>query len=162
MATVIDTGKVTNRRKLHFESLDDILADVDQLAKSREIRTLGNWTPGQVFEHLATTMTKSIDGFQTSMPAPVRFLFRLVMKNRFLNSPMSPGFQLPAKAAAEMTPGPTDLQQGLKDIREAIKRLQTEGKRAVSPALGPLTLEEWTKMHCRHAELHLSFLVPVE
>jgi hypothetical protein len=29
------------------------------------------------------------------------------------------------------------------------------------PVLGKLTHEEWTQLHLRHAELHLSFAVPV-
>ena len=38
--------------------------------------------------------------------------------------------------------------------------VQGESKRSRSPFLGELTNEEWTKLQCRHAELHLSFLVP--
>ena len=105
MATAIDTGKVSERRKLRLNSLDDIRAEVEQLAKSREIRTLGNLTSGQILAHLATSMTKSIDGYASSLPAAVRAVFRLLFKNKFLNTPMSAGFKLPAKAQAELIPG---------------------------------------------------------
>ncbi len=162
MATVIETGKVTSRRTLHFETLEDILADVALLAKSREIRALGNMSAGQIFKHLSTTMEKSIDGYTTELPAPVRAVFRLLLKNKFLNKPMSAGFQLPKGAQAELIPGSTGLDEGLEDIRRAIKRLQTESKRAPSPVLGPLTRDEWNQLHCRHSELHLSFLIPVD
>ncbi len=47
------------------------------------------------------------------------------------------------------------------NLRQAIHRLQTEEKRAPNPVLGKLTREEWDRLHCRHAELHLSFLVPI-
>ena len=62
-STPIDTTKVTGRRTLHFNSLDEIAADVEMLTKAREIKTLGNWSAGQVVQHVATTMNKSIDGF---------------------------------------------------------------------------------------------------
>lgn len=164
MATVtaIDTGKVTERRQLHFNSLEDILADVDRLAKSREIRTLGNWSAGQILKHVSNVMNKSIDGFDNSLPAFVRLVFRVLFKQRFLTKPMSAGFKLPAKAATELVPSPTSLEEGLQAIRQAIGRLQTETKRAPSAVLGPLTADEWNQLHCRHGELHLSFLVPGE
>jgi hypothetical protein len=162
MAVAIDTGKVTERRKLHFDSLDDILAEVDRLGRSREIRTLGNLTAGQIVKHLATVMNRSIDGFSTGLPSVVRTMLRLFLKRKILIQPMSPGFKLPAKAQADLIPGPTSLDQALADIRGAIKRLQTEPGRVQSPFLGPLTRDEWNQLHCRHCELHLSFLVPVD
>jgi uncharacterized protein DUF1569 len=162
MPTVIDTGKVTGRRVLHFDTIDDINADVDRLAKGREIRTLGNMSAGQIFKHLSTTMEKSIDGYSSQLPAPLRVVLRLLFKNSFLNKPMSAGFKLPKGAQVELVPGATGLDEGLEGIRRAIKRLQTESHRAPSPVLGPLTRDEWNLMHCRHSELHLSFLVPVD
>src|SRR5438874_10377963 len=46
-ATVVDTTKVAGRRQLHFVSIDDISADVEKLAAG-EVRTLGNWSGGQI------------------------------------------------------------------------------------------------------------------
>jgi hypothetical protein len=160
MASLIETGKVTGRRPLKFDSLDDILADLEGLARSREIRSLGNWSAGQNLRHVATVMNKSIDGFDNQMPGVVRFLLRLAMKRRFLTQPMSAGFRLPTKAKAELVPGPTSQDEGIEALRQAIKRLQTETHRAPNAVLGPLTSEEWNQLHCRHAELHLSFLCP--
>jgi Protein of unknown function (DUF1569) len=162
MATAIDTGKVTGRRSLHFNSLDDILADVEHLAASPGIKTLGNWSAGQTFEHLATNFNKSIDGFDNLMPVVVRVVFRTLMKKQFLIRPMSAGFKLPAKSLKELVPDATSFETGLQDIRQAIRRLQTETKRSLMPVLGPLTVDEWNQLHCRHAELHLSFLTPVD
>lgn len=47
MPDTIDTKKVSDRRKLHFNTLDDILADVELLASSKDVRALGNWSPGR-------------------------------------------------------------------------------------------------------------------
>ena len=160
--TRIDTAKVAGRRELHFTSLEDILADVDRLASGREIRTLGNWSAGQIFEHVARVMDGSIDGFNNKLPGIVRFIFQYTMKPRVLRKPMAAGFQLPKKAGVELIAPPTSLEDGLAHIRGSIHRLQTDPKRVPSPFLGTLTKEEWTQLHCRHAELHFSFLIPLE
>lgn len=161
MSTAINTGKVTGRRQLHFDNLDDIRADVDQLAKWPSIRTLGNWSAGQILWHLAVVMKGSIDGIPPMMPGFVMSIMRFLFKRRFLTKTMSAGFKLPAKAAS-IIPPPTSFEDGLRFIRQALDRLQKESQRAPSPVLGPLTREEWDQLHCRHAELHLSFLVPGE
>jgi Protein of unknown function (DUF1569) len=157
----INTTKVTGRRQLHFDSLEDILADVERLAQSKDIRALGNLSPGQIFKHLAIVMNKSIDGFVHRPPTVVRFLIRLLFKRKVLTQTMSAGFKLPAKAEGELIPPATSLEEGLQSIRHAIKRLKTEATRAPSAAFGPLSTDEWNQLHCHHAELHLSFLIPV-
>jgi hypothetical protein len=162
LSTAIDTASVAGRRPLRFESLDDILADAEQLGQARELRTLGNWSAGQIFRHVAIVMNKSIDGFGRRPPWYIRFFVRTFMRSRFLNKPMAPGFKLPAAALAELGPPATTTQDGLEAVRAAIGRLKTETKRVPNVVLGELTNEEWTRLHCRHAELHFSFLVPVE
>jgi hypothetical protein len=160
-ATAINTAKVTDRRQLHFATLDDILADVNQLADAKDIRALGNWSPGQIFQHLATIMNKSIDGFDHHLPRSMRVLVRLFFKRRFLRNPMPPGFKLNKKTAAEIIPpSPIETHVGLRSIRDAI--LQTETKRAPRAFMGPMSQGDWLKLHCRHSELHLSFLTPIQ
>ena len=63
MSAAIETAKVKERRQLRFDSLDDIAAEVERLAACRSIRAVGNWSSGQVLQHLALTMNNSIDGF---------------------------------------------------------------------------------------------------
>jgi hypothetical protein len=162
MPDVINTAKVTGRRPLHFDSLDDILSEVERLARAKDLRTLGNCSAGQIFQHLATAMNHSIDGFPRRMPAVLRFFIRLFFKGRFLTKPMSAGFKLPAEAQTDLWATAVDLDTGLKSIREAIARLRATPPRQPHPALGPLTPEEWLQLHGRHSELHLSFLVPVD
>jgi hypothetical protein len=156
----IDTARLTGRRELQFNSLEEILAEVDRLADSREIRTLGNWSAGQIFEHVARVMEKSIDGFDSKLPAIMRFILGRTMKSRMLNKPMAAGFKIPRKAGSELIAPATSLEEGLAHIRTALHRLQNEPSRVPSPFLGSMTRDEWTKLHCRHAELHFSFLIP--
>src|ERR1043166_540888 len=161
MTTAIKTAKVTGRRELHFSSLDDILADVERLAGAKEIRTLGNWSADQVFRHVATVMNKSIDGFTHLPPWYIRLLVRLFFRGRFLRKAMPAGINLPAAAQAELVQPATNLEAGLQTTRAAISRLKGDPSRKPSPVLGELTVDEWTSLHCRHSELHFSFLVPV-
>jgi|SRR4051794_2061550 hypothetical protein len=162
MTALIDTAKVKERRKLRFTSIDDIAAEVERLARCREIKTLGNWSSGQVLQHLAMTMQNSIDGFPSFVPAPIRLFLRLFMKRRILTTPMSAGFKLPANAAEHMLPKPTEWDAAVANFRREMQRLKTQPQRMPHPAFGPLTSAEWEQLHCRHSELHLGFLMPVD
>jgi Protein of unknown function (DUF1569) len=154
----VATKSVTGRRTLHFDSIDDMLADVDRLDQG-PVKAIGNWVPGQVLKHLTTVMVASLDGFHHTAPWFVRLIGKVV-KKKYLTKPMSAGFDLPKDAAAEMIPGPVEWKDAVGPFRTAVRRLKTEEKRMPSPFLGVLTREEWDQLHCRHAELHLSFLVP--
>jgi hypothetical protein len=117
-----NTKKVTGRRQLQFDSLDDILGEPERRA-SCNVRQLGNWSLGQIFKHLAITMNASIDGVQYKAP----WLMRLVtpmFKKRILTQPMQPGFKIPAKLAIKTVPDPgTTTEEGLTALRQAITRL---------------------------------------
>lgn len=153
----VDTSKVQGRRELHFEKLDDILADVDKLNQSK-IRTLGNWSGGQILKHLSIPMIMCLDGAPYTAPWYVRFIGWFI-KGRFVRNPMPVAFELPEDAAKHLIPGETTWEDGLKALQSAIQRMKTEQQRHPSPFLGYLTNEQWDQLHCRHAELHLSFIV---
>lgn len=157
----VDT-KAVQRRQLHFDTIADIQAEVERLAHARELKALGNWTPGQNFEHLARVMDGSIDGFNFKMPWIVRTLLGWIFKTHFLNNPMPAGFKLSKQSADALLPGDVSTEQGLRRILIALGRLQAETKRVDSPFLGKMSEEDWVKLQCRHCELHLSFIVPVE
>ena len=153
MATV-----TKERRTVHYESLQDLLADAEQKAAANAT-TVGNWSMGQVFDHLARTMECSLDGFQSKLPFYIRWGAKL-FKKRILTRPMSPGYKLPKNLAGELDPAETvDTQEGLERMRNAIARLENESQRAPSPAFGVMTVEEWNLLHLRHGELHMSFIV---
>jgi hypothetical protein len=153
----VDTAKVTDRRQLKFNTLDDILADVERL-KAGKVRSLGNWSPGQNLKHLEILMIGCLDGIEVK----VSFLMRIavsLLKGRVLTKPMSAGLQLP-KAAAALLPAETSWEDGVQGICAALLRMKTEVHRHAHPVLGALTRDQWDQLHCRHCELHLSFLVP--
>jgi hypothetical protein len=156
----VNTKKVQNRRQLHFDTIEDILADVERLNQGK-VKSLGNWSGGQILKHLSIVMNGSIDGAPASFAWPLRVLGRM-LKGRILEKGMSPGYQLKGSAANALVPPAVSWAEGLQIFREAVRRQHTESKREPSPFLGPMTREEWNRLHCRHAELHLSFLAPAE
>src|SRR4051794_35868098 len=88
----VDTRKVTGRREVHFASLDEILADSEGISVWRGVRTLGNWSAGQIVLHVAMGMEYSIDGVPARIPAPARVVARWLLKRRFLTKGVPPGF----------------------------------------------------------------------
>lgn len=156
----IDTAKVQGRRTLKFATLDDILADLDKLNQGK-CRSLGNWTPGQVLKHLTVPMLWCLDGAPLRAPWYVRVMSWFI-KGWFLRNPMPAGFKLSDDFAKHLLPPETSWEDGLAQLRAVIQRMRTEPQRHPSPFMGHLTPEQWIQLQCRHAELHLSFLVPDE
>ena len=153
---MINTKKVEGRREVRYESLDDLLADAKRFAGS-QVRRLGNWSPGQIYEHLARSMNASIDGFNFSFPAPLRWFMSLLMKKKMLYQSIPAGF--PSKPAFVAEDAITD-ETGLANLEASIDRQKHDTSRAIHPGFGQLTREEWEAFHLRHAEMHMSFLVP--
>src|SRR5262245_33582863 len=157
----VDTGKVVGRRALRFESVDQILADVDRLVEAERagrLRRLGNWTLGQTLGHLATWAEYSFDGAPIKAPFFIRWAIWL-RKRSFLYGPMRAGIKIPGIQGGTLAIEPMPLDEALTRMRRAMVRLQREAPPAASPILGLLTHEEWIALHSRHAELHLSFLI---
>lgn len=154
----VNTKKVTGRRELHYDSLDQLLQDAERVAGD-DVEMVGNWSAGQVMRHLAITMNYSIDGFPFQFPWLLRKVLAKVMKRRFLTKPLSSGFKTPSYASA-VVPEPVSVAEGFAELKAAIERLGSETQRALHPELERLTAAEWEQFHLRHAELHMSFAVP--
>lgn len=138
---------------MRYESLDDFYADAQRLA-AVEVHPLGNWSPGQIYEHMARSLDSSIDGVGFSMPAPLRWIMTLLMKRKFLEKEIPAGFN----TTAQYEPEPTTAEAGLASLKQAIARQREVPQRLLHPAFGNLSREDWTKFHLRHAEMHMSFL----
>lgn len=153
---MINTKKVTDRRQVHYASLDDLLVEARNLATT-DVRMRGNWSRGQIYEHLARTLNSSIDGFDTMFPAPLRLVLSLFMKKKFLEKGIPSGYPAPDNFRPDDMP----VEDGMASLENAIARQAAEPQRAVHPGLGKLTREEWEKFHLRHAEMHMSFIDPI-
>lgn len=155
----LNTGSIRSRRHLSLQSLEDLLREAEGLAQA-EVHTLGNWSLGQILDHLATWAEFSIDGVPARVPLPLRVIAR-PFRGWIIRRPMRPGFRWSADADRRLVPkGPVGTAEGMEHLRRAVGRLRTEPHRAPSPLLGQLSAAQWEQLHLRHAEHHLSFVVP--
>jgi hypothetical protein len=163
MSSQVDTGKIAGRRMLHFDSLDEMLAEVDRLAEADrkgQLKQLGNWTLGQALGHLAAWTEYGYTGFPPlRVPFFIRWILRL-QRQRFLKGPMRAGIKIPGVEGGTLATAPTPLDEALGRFRRIQERLRTEAPPFASPALGQLTHEEAIALNLRHAELHLGFFTP--
>jgi hypothetical protein len=151
-----------SRRILRFSTIDDALEDVRILAAADatgSLRCLGNWGFGQNLNHLATWVDYAYDGAPIKLPFFIPWLLR-PMKNRILTKPMRAGSRLPRVPGGTLAVLPVPNSQGLAHFQTAFTRLKNEAPRLPNVLLGPLTHAQWIAMNLRHAELHLSFLLP--
>ena len=148
-----------DRRELTFENLDQVLADIETLANGNA-RTTGNFSMGQIVEHLARTMdvvTGHIKG--PHVPLPMRIFARL-MRPIVLKGP-KPGFKLPSNAQSIFWPNEdVPTEQAVQHFREALGRYQSMAVLPKHPFFGAMTREQNDRLQCGHCALHMSFVHP--
>src|SRR5206468_12018130 len=84
------------RRTLRFNSFDDVMPDVDRLLEGHT--TVGNWSLGQICNHLAGALVASVEGFPGRAPWLVRkTLGRLKWRQIRGTGTMPAGVQLPER-----------------------------------------------------------------
>lgn len=158
----IKTKHVQGRRALRYANCDELLADAEAIAgNAQNVKNLGNWSVGQVFQHLSKSLNLSIDGSDFKAPWVFRIMGKLFMKKKFIYKGMPAGFTLPASAAKIFLPADrVEAVAAVEELRAALERVKTDSTRALHGLLGTLTKDEWDNFSLRHAELHMSFLVP--
>lgn len=147
------------RRTVRYQSMAELLADAEQLAVS-EHRTIGNWSLGQIFEHISKAITCSMDGFGFQAPWFSRVFIAPFVKNAMITKGMKPGFKLPKRAESLLPTPAVSTEVGLESLRQSIRRFDREPGRQPHPFLGPLASQEWISLMLRHAELHMGFVLP--
>jgi hypothetical protein len=155
-----DTKQTPNRRELNFTKIDEALVDVEVIAaaeRAGRARCLGNWSTGQILDHLASWADYAFDGTPLHPPFVIRLLLR-PMKRRFLHKKMPAGGKIPKVPGGTLAIAPASLDDGLAHFRMAFVRLRDQAPTAPHVIFGRLAHDEWINMHLRHAELHLSFI----
>jgi hypothetical protein len=150
---------------LHFESIEALVAEIDRLVAAQHaghLQATGNWTPAQIFEHLARFIEFSYEGFPFRASWPLRAVSHVakwVAWKPLVDWALRPGFQIPA-GADSLKPDPwADFDVAAARLQAALARIvRGEPMRAASPFEGAITHDQWVYVHLRHAELHLSFL----
>ncbi|MCA9286624.1 MAG: DUF1569 domain-containing protein [Phycisphaerales bacterium] len=145
------------RTGLHFDNLEAILADAERVALKPGVKTTGNWTPGQIVEHVTLVIDTCMEGFPSSGSWLLRAILRL-MKGSVLRKPMRSGFKIPKGFEVMSPPAGTDAKQAVDHLRRSIAKFRTCDRFYPSPILGTMTSEEWEMLHCRHAEMHFGFM----
>ncbi len=150
------------RREVKFQSFEDVLADLEVIRSQSHI-DIGKLTKGQIFKHLAESVRGSLEGFPVSLMGLwiIRKIIGPLLKKRILHQKMMSGIKLPKKAV-EYQPDREefDEEESILEYQEMIKKYQKLGSVLNHPYIGKMGPEEWTLLHLRHAELHLSFVVP--
>ena len=157
----VNTAIVSGRRELRFADFSQLLAEAELVA-THPCRQLGNWNAGQILEHLAILAACPFDGFGGIVaPWYIRYLYVPFVKNSLMTRPMSAGRRLPKVVSDRVVP-PANIDPlvALEHLKRTLDRYKTENPHYAHPALGKLAFQEWVALALRHAELHLSFLIP--
>lgn len=149
------TPTAGTRRTLRFDSFEDLLAEVDRLQSAGYAR-LGNWSLGQICEHLQLTMDIALHGkpFAWALRAT---LGRVILKKLTRR-------QMPAGIKALKRTQPADGlndADGVARLKARIAEAQADPRPVIlHPFFGKVDKATWTLTQLVHAEHHLGFLLP--
>jgi hypothetical protein len=163
MTTTLTPPRTTpQRRSPVYRGYDLLLENAERIAAGQYV-TVGDWTYAQILDHLARSFEASIDGVGDPLPAPVRLVGGFFMKGRLLNKTLPVGYRFPGGSEERLAPDPDiDVETALEKFRQACHRCMSERQRSLHPLLGRLDRAEWDRFNLRHAELHMSYVVPIE
>jgi hypothetical protein len=145
------------RRSLSFQRLDDVMPDVDRLLLG--YTTVGRWTLGQICNHLGTQIRYSVEGYPAHAPWLVRKLIAPLVRRRvFSSGQMRQGVKVPEVYMPK--PGLDDRAEA-EALRATIKLfLAAPGPLPEHAFFGPLSRDDYHRLHCIHCAHHLSFALP--
>jgi hypothetical protein len=146
------------RRRLDFRTMEEVLADVEQL-RGRGYDRLGNWDLSQILDHVGEGLRVAVHGGKNKGPWAVRkivgpFIFKHVLRTRRMRA----GLKVPQW----WLPGPAhDESEAVQKIKSAIDAFESAGPDLhPHPFFDKLSREKWTQLFLIHSSHHLSFLVP--
>lgn len=163
MTALINT-KRASRRELSFHCTGCLREELASLQAAHNAGTLtytGNWSEGEILDHVAKLWEMSFDGFprEASPNVLIRLIARL-MKGKFTSGKTLPaGFNLPKRASFMMPALGASFDAGMARMMRVLDRLDRgEQMTIASPAFGRMTHDEWLRLHLGHAQLHFGFL----
>ncbi len=152
------------RRELAFHCtgcLKGELARIESAHRSGSLRQTGNWTPGENLDHVAKMWEFSLDGFppEARVPFFIRIVARLVKGRMTSGRTLPSGFSIPKGGEYMLPLAGCSFDAGFARLQTVLDRLDRgERMRVPSPAFGPMTHDEWMRLHLAHAQLHLGFV----
>lgn len=159
----MSTATKPERRKLTFASLDEVVADAENLLTKGYDRA-GNWDLSQVAGHLAEWLRFPIDGFP-KLPLllrPVFWMVRVTGGKKMRAKILAEGFSAGGQTMPETVPSPGgDAAAAVAKLKEVAERFKAHaGPIHPSPLFGAMNKDEALQLQLKHCAHHLSFLVP--
>lgn len=150
---------VSRRMDLHFASLLDTIADVETLHKHGWQRA-GNWSLGQILDHLNITLRFSFGEIPFFLPTPIRGLTKI-----FFWPTIERGKPIRIRGVAPKKIQPRPEPDEAQMVREFVELVERHFDEAVEiapvhPVFGRLQRQDWLKVQKWHVTHHLSFMVP--
>jgi len=163
-STPVNAAKVAEYRRLRFDSIEEALKEVDRILAAEKAGTLrrsGNWSAGQVFNHIAVWMNFAFDGFPKKAHPPffVRWILKMKVKG-YIRDGMPRGVRIPGIPGGTLGTEDISTEEGARKLREALVRLKNEPVKFHSPAFGVLDEESRIALQLRHMEGHMGYLHP--
>jgi hypothetical protein len=157
-------SQTTQRRALKFDTLDEVIRDVEML-HSKGYNRLGNWDLAQISLHLADWLRYPVEGYP-KMPLflrPIMWTMKVTMGKGMLRKILKSG-----KMSEKGQTMPQTVHASGEDPTQAMEKLKTaieswkkhSGEYHPSPLFGKWDRETATKLQLIHCAHHLSFLVP--
>jgi hypothetical protein len=150
-------------RVLRFHNIEQCRVEVNRLLKADEDGRLfanGNWTPGQIFDHLGTWINWGYVGYPKEIGGPP-WMIRVILKlfrGYVLKSKAPQGFRMPGVKNGTFAFEHRDIREAAADLLRGLQRLEAGAPPFASPAFGMMSREEAVALHLRHCELHLGYL----
>lgn len=150
------------RRDLRLETLDAVLEECESLMSTGYERH-GNWSLGQMCNHMRLTMESNMHGYPAWMSIlglPLRPILRRVALPRLLRGNSIKG----VKTAGMFVPSDAlDDAEELRKFRECIHAfVSTTSPLHPHPGFGRMSHEEFERFHAAHSAHHLAFLTPAD
>lgn len=153
----------TERRKLTFATLDEAVADAENLL-TKGYEKAGNWDLAQVCSHLAEWLRFPVEGFPRVplLLRPVAWLARALAGARLKAKVLADGFGAGGRTVPQTVfPAGGDATAAVAKLKQAAQQLMAHaGPIHPSPLFGPMTKDEAVRLQLAHCAHHLSFLVP--
>lgn len=157
-------SKTAEHRGLHFDTIDQALAEAERLVaaeKAGTLRATGNWTLGQILGHISTWIEFAFDGYPASVNPP--WLVRVLVSTRkkhYLKKGMPRGIRIPKFPDGTLGTERISTEAGHARFKAAMARLAASAPPRPNPIFGTLSHDEWIRLNLCHAALHLSYLWP--
>ncbi|EMI55794.1 DUF1569 domain-containing protein [Rhodopirellula sallentina] len=147
-----------NHRSLHFDTLNDAMAEAERLAAT-DVVTTGSYSFGQILDHLGRTLRMATGDIDPPKVPLLLKLFGPLVRGRIIKGPAKPGFKLPSVLQDYFwSQDDIPVDSALSDLKSAHQRFAGMQEVPRNPMFGKLSHEQTEQLQCRHFELHLGFV----